>query len=356
MPDTIRTGSVIADYDRDSIHTLPLSVLPISNAALSKARLIKNHRLETRVELFRETGIGSGQIAIDEVPDFFTGEAGALHEDLALIRRIGQLPAFDPYTLRIGLRQAGINVLELEALQLSAAKRAELLPLMSNITRPLVLHLYGDGRVKPNDLDGIIRLIANPDTPKVRGRILSMADALQVDIEVLPAMLEDYGDTYLALSYYRSYFQHALPVLERVRDWMHEVRDNSFLRTDPNARKAFEQVEEVLVHVAASVKRRFEGFDSRTVVNWDKVTVDTFGQVRELISKHQQSLAQVLCGLTVKIYEWEHRFPNAGGSPDKRAEFISADLKPGLDTLWAAERRAPRFDEAEAPKVRRVRA
>ena len=57
MPDAQRPGSVIADFDRDSIHTLPLSVLPVSNTALSKARLIKNHRLETRIELFREAGM-----------------------------------------------------------------------------------------------------------------------------------------------------------------------------------------------------------------------------------------------------------------------------------------------------------
>ncbi|GHD59543.1 hypothetical protein GCM10017083_43890 [Thalassobaculum fulvum] len=354
MPDAMRPGSVIADYDRDSIHTLPLTVLPVSNAALSRARLIRNHRLETRVELFRETGIGSGQIAIDEIPDFFTGDVAALHDDMALLRRIGQLPALDPYTLRIGLRQAGVDVLSLEALQLSPAKRAELLPLMRNITRPLIVHLYGDGRAAADDLDGIIRLIAYPDTPRVRARIRSMAEALQISVDALPDMLEDYGDTYLALSYYRSYFQYALPVIGRILEWMREVRTESFLRTDANAQRTFQQVEDVLAHVTGSVTRRFEGFDRHTVVNWDRVTVGTFAQVRELISQHQQSLAAVLCGLTVKIYEWEQRFPNGGGSPDKRAEFVATDLRPGLDGLWALERRAPRFEAGlAAPGQRR---
>lgn len=344
MPEAMRPGSAIADYDRDSIHTLPLTVLPVSNAALSKARLIRNHRLETRLELFRETGVGSGQIAIDEIPDFFSGDPDGLQDDMALLRRIGQLPAFDPYTLRIGLRQAGVDVLSLEALQLSKVKKAELLPLMRNITRPLIVHLYGDGRADPDDLDAIIRLIAYPDTPRVRDRIRSMAESLKVGLDALPDMLEDYGDTYLALSYYRSYFQYALPVLDRILDWMRDVKSNSFLRTDPNAQRNFQQVEDVLVHLAGSVTRRFEGFDRHTVVNWDRVTVGTFGEVRALISRHQQSLAHVLCGLTVKIFEWEQRFPSGGGSPDKRAEFVATDLKPGLDALWAVERRAPRFE------------
>jgi hypothetical protein len=78
------------------------------------------------------------------------------------------------------------------------------------------------------------------------------------------------------------------------------------------------------------------------------VTVGTFRQVRDLISQHQQSLAAVLCGLTVKIYEWEQRFPQGGGSPDKRAEFVAGDLKPGMDGLWAVERRAPKFENGHS--------
>lgn len=347
MPDATRPGSVIADYDRDSIHTLPISVLPVATAALSRARLIKNHRLETRVELFRESGIGSGQIAIDEIPDFFSGDPESLQSDVELLRRIGQLPAFDPYTLRIGLRQAGVDLLSLEALRLSPARRAELLPLMRSITRPLIVHLYGDGPVDLDDLDSLIRLIAYPDTPKVRGRIHSMADRLQIGVDALPDMLEDYGDTYLALSYYRSYFQHALPVLGRIAEWMRELREQSFLRSDAAAQRCFLEVDDVLTYVAGSVTRRFDGFDRRTVVNWSKVTIGTFRRVRDLIAAHQQSLAAVLCGLTVKIYEWEQRFPNGGGSPDRRAEFVAADLRPGLDALWAIERRAPRFEERE---------
>jgi hypothetical protein len=105
-------------------------------------------------------------------------------------------------------------------------------------------------------------------------------------------------------------------------------------------------VEDVLVHVSASVTRRFDGFDRNTEINWDKVTVGTFRHVRDLISQHQRSLAEVICGLTVKIYEWEQRFPQGGGSPDKRAEFVSTDLKPGMDGLWGVERRAPKFDES----------
>lgn len=343
MPDASKPVSTIADYDRDSIHILPLSILPLGNAALGRARLIKNHRLETRVELYRETGGGSGQIAIDEVPDFFPGDGAALAGDMALLRRLGELPAFDPYTLRIGLRRAGVNVLDLGALQLSAAKRAELQPLMRGITRPLVAYLFGAGAASGQNMDALMRTVESPASPLVRQRILGMAISLRVDPDALPNMLEDYGDTYLALSYYRGYLIYALPVVGRIIDWMREIRQDSFLRSDPNVQRTFQRVEGLLNLITTSAARRFNDFDRRKVLNWDTVTVESFRAIRAMVSEHQESLAQVLCGLTVKIYEWEQRFPSGGGSPEKRADFVNSDLKPGLEMLWQIERDAARL-------------
>lgn len=345
MPDAHGMTNEIAEYDRDSIHTLPLSIVPIKTAAMRKARLIKNVRLETRIELFREKGMGSGQIAVEEVPDFFTDENG-LKDDILLLRRLSQLPAFDPYTLRIGLRQAGVDVLNLDAFQLSTAKKRELMPLMRNITRPLMQHLYGERGGDENDIESLIERIANPDTPKVRKRISAMANGLGITIDQLPDMLESYGDTYLALSYYRSYFRYCLPAVNRMLSWVGDVKESGNLRHDQALQKSIAKVEEILTFVSNSVTNRFNGFDRETVVRWDQVTVETFNGVRGAISRHQRSLAEVLCGLTVKVYEWEDRFPNGGGSPEKRADFVSSEIKPGLDRLWAMERRAPKFAQA----------
>lgn len=345
MPDAQGMATEIADYDRDSIHTLPLSVVPLKTAAMRKARLIKNVRLETRIELFREKGMGSGQISVEEVPDFFGDEAG-LKDDILLLRRLSQLPAFDPYTLRIGLRQAGVDVLNLDAFQLSAAKKNELMPLIRQITRPLMTHLYGDKDLDDNDIEALIQRVANPDTPRVKARIRQMARGLGTQIDKLPDMLESYGETYLALSYYRSYFRYCVPVVDRLLFWIGEVKDSGVLRHDQAAQKSIAKVEEILSFVTTSVTKRFNAFDRQTVVQWDKVSIETFNGVRGAISKHQRSLAEILCGLTVKIYEWEEKFPSGGGSPEKRADFVTAEIKPGLDRLWATERRAPKLGEA----------
>jgi len=345
MPDATGMTTEIAEYDRDSIHTLPLSIVPIKTAAMKKARLIKNVRLETKIELFREKGMGSGQIAVEEVPDFF-GDEGGLKDDILLLRRLSQLPAFDPYTLRIGLRQAGVDVLNLDAFQLSAAKKRELMPLMRNITLPLMQHLYGDRGGDENDIETLIERIARPDTPTVRKRIASMAGGLGIGVDQLPDMLETYGDTYLALSYYRSYFQYCLPAVDRLLYWIGDVKDSGALRHDQAVQKSIAKVEEILNFVSTSVTNRFNGFDRETKVQWDQITIETFNGVRGAITRHQRSLAEVLCGLTVKVYEWEDKFPSGGGSPEKRADFVSSEIKPGLDRLWAMERRAPKFAKA----------
>jgi hypothetical protein len=342
MPDAHGISHEIPEYDRDSIHTLPLSVVPLRTVALRRARLVKNVRLDTRIELFRERGMGSGQIAVEEVPDFFDDEGG-LKDDMLLMRRLCQLPAFDPYTLRIGLRQAGIDLLDVDVLQLSPAKKKQLAPLMRNITLPLVRHLYGDDGGDENDLDTLVRRVAKPDTPKVRKKIGTMAKGLGIPISALPDMLEDYGDTYLALSYYRSYFQYCLPIVDRMVFWMIDVRDSGALRRDLGVRQAIDKVEEMLNFISRSVTKRFNGFDQNTMVQWDQVTLQTFNAVRDAITKHQKSLAEVLCGLTVKVYEWGDKFPSGGGSPEKRAEFVVTEIKPGLDRLWALERRSPKF-------------
>ncbi len=59
----------LSDTDRDSLHILPLSILPLSTSALNRARLIKNVRLNSVIELFTGKDTGSGQIEIEDLPN-----------------------------------------------------------------------------------------------------------------------------------------------------------------------------------------------------------------------------------------------------------------------------------------------
>ena len=69
--------------DRDTLHTLSLSIMPLKQNALKRARMIKNARLDSVIELFRDREIGSGQIEIEKLPIQF-GLNGMPPEDFKL--------------------------------------------------------------------------------------------------------------------------------------------------------------------------------------------------------------------------------------------------------------------------------
>jgi len=194
-----------------------------------------------------------------------------------------------------------------------------------------------------NDTQALMELISSPDQRAVRSRLEGMAGALDTTIDDLPNLLEDFGDTFMSLSYCRSYFVYVVPKLDMMVEWMREVAGSPMLRNDSRMQQNFKGIEQVLTFLSKNVTRRFNQFDKNIVIDWDKVTISTFNQVRKLITTHHASLAEVLCGLTVKVYEWENVFPNRGGSPDRRADFLLSEIKPGLDGLHRIERAAPCF-------------
>ncbi len=76
----------ISDTDRDSLHTLPLSILPLETPSLARARLIKNVRLNSVIELFTDKDTGSGQIDIEDLPHQFNWDMSDPPADMAMMR------------------------------------------------------------------------------------------------------------------------------------------------------------------------------------------------------------------------------------------------------------------------------
>lgn len=337
--------TLVTDYDRDSIHTLPLAYIPTKTEGLRRARMIKNVRLENKIELYREAGAGSAQIDVEEVPDFFQAAEENLVEDMQMLKALEGLKSFDVYSLRRSLRAVGIRVEEQDAFRLSDAKAKELFPFMQNLTRPLIGYIYGSSDdVDLTDPTTLFEMVANPNSEAAIYRLKSLAEALGSNLTNLPSMLEDFGDTFMSLSYYKGYFQYVVPRIEELIEWMTDVRDNSYLRNDQRLVKKFNQVEGLLGFISKSVALRFDNFDAKSVIKWDEITVEEYKEVQELIKAHQETFGEVLCGITVKIYEWENAFPTRGGSPDKRSEFITAEIAPGLDELAMVEKNAPKIE------------
>jgi hypothetical protein len=148
----------IADSDMDSLFVLPLSILPIETPALQSAKLIKNARLKSVIELFSDHQSGSGQVDVDKLGPMFGWPEDSVHPDLAILRRLAALPSYDVYSLRISLREHGIKVNDFSALRLTPEKAKELTKYMLMFTKPLMQLVYGDEAVNIESYDDLLRL------------------------------------------------------------------------------------------------------------------------------------------------------------------------------------------------------
>ena len=100
----------VEDFARDSLHLLPLDMIPLCTPGLWRAKLIKNSRLRTVVELFRDRASGSGQIEINDLPKAFLTDRDDMADDLRVLDKLATLQSFDVYSLRIELRNLNIPV------------------------------------------------------------------------------------------------------------------------------------------------------------------------------------------------------------------------------------------------------
>lgn len=332
----------IADLDRDSLFIMPLSIVPIETASLRRARIIKNGRLMGVVELFDDADAGSGQIEVDNVPQVFDWPEGTIHPDLALLRKLAMLPSYDVYSLRILLRENNIAVAEQEDLKLSGSMVSELNTYMTGFTRPLIQEIYGGTDVAIQSFDDVLMLFRDPDVKKAKEKLEVMADKLGIGLADIPKFLEDYGDIFLSLSYYRRCLDEIEPAITGFLNSLGDIRGNFQLKNDINLMKTCKMMESTINELMAAITGRFENFDRSTQHMWDEISAERFRKVEELISSYHSTIGGVLCSLTVKMNAWLKLFPNENaGGPMKRAEFIMSEMRQGIDNIQKIEDSAP---------------
>lgn len=120
MTEDVTTTPVQAD--RDSLHVLPLSDIPLDTPVLRSARMVKNAKLDSVIEIFSGLQTGSGQLHIEDLPQEFGWDLYEPPPDLIVLRKLALLPSYDVYRLRLSLREHGIEVNSVEALKLSPTK------------------------------------------------------------------------------------------------------------------------------------------------------------------------------------------------------------------------------------------
>jgi len=337
--DSDKTVNPIEDGDMDSLFILPLSIIPLKTPALRQARLVKNAHLHSVIELFSDVQTGSGQVAIEDLGKLMNWPPEEDHPDHLVVRKLATLHSYDVFSLRIMLRRIGVQVNDQKALQLSAE---ELTAYMTQFTRPLIAEIYGGEDVKVERFEDVVQLFRDPDVRRARQRLQQMADALGIDILEVPQFLENYGDIFLSLSYYKQCLDRLAPLLDNFIESMYEFRKNYQLRQDQNLMKSCEMIETTINELTAAITGRFENFERSTRAMWDNISAARFQRVKELIEAYHVTIGGVLCGLTVKMNAWARLFPRpTAGGPVKRSEFIMTDIRQGLDNITKIEDSAP---------------
>ncbi len=327
----------IIDSDMDSMFVLPLSIIPLETPALQSAKLIKNVRLKSVVEVFADVQTGSGQVDIEALPRMFGWSDKELHPDHAILRRLALLPSYDVYSLRISLREHGIPVNDFAALKLSPEKAKELTKYMILFTRPLMRLIYAGEAVTVESYDDLLKLFRDPDIKKARQRLEKMANGLGIEIHEVPRFLEDYGDTFLSLSYFRHCLDRLEPYFTACVESLAPIRSHFQLRQNKNLMKSCDTIEEVINSMSAIITGRLEVFERRTRDMWENISAEEFRNVKGMIERYHVAIGGALCGLTVKMNAFARQFPRpAMGGPIKRADFMTSEILQGIEIMRAS--------------------
>lgn len=338
--DAIDTEGYTAE-EKDALHILPLAIIPLQTPGMRRTRLVKNARLETVVELFKDNRSGSGQIDIRALGDYFSTSAPTFEEDRTIIEALAQAPSFDVYSLRLTLRSHNIKVDEAEHLRLSPQMQEKLTEYMRVFTRPLVQKVFGDDTKDVSSANEIFEMFRGVDRDVALQRIKAISDALGIEVEEIPGFLEDYGDIFLSLSYFKRYLEEIRPTFEKFKSWTDEGIRNSHLRHNKDAMRNCDIVETQVDEAISFAMLRFKAFDEASREFWRDLSKHRYAHLRRLVSSNHHTIGGILCGLAVKMIRWQEDFPGESGSPNKRADWLLAEMVPGLDKIRHIQRTAP---------------
>lgn len=330
------------ELDIDSLHILPLSIIPLETPGLARARLIKNSNLDSVIELYHDDAAGSGQLDPSQLGKVFNWKGAEGYEDQRVISALSQLSSYDVYSLRIELRRLGIEVNDVDALKLSDQKKAELTGYMRAFTSPLLREVYGNADVDVNDFDHLLQMFANPDRKAAIENLKKMAERLDIEVFAVPAFLEEYADVFLSLAYYKHCLDDLIPKITSFLEAMRDLQNSHQMRSDAILMDACSTLSKGLNDITASITGRFESFDRHSQSMWDNLSAESFRRVRSIIESHHTTVGGVLCGLWLKMSIWEDQGGRRKrGGPVQRAEFIMSHMRSGMGRIKEIEDSAP---------------
>lgn len=321
----------ISDSDRDSLWTLPLLMMPIEHNALKQTKMVKNNHLESVIELFNDPETGKGHIHPDDLRQVFSTISSS---DLDLIHTLAKLQSYDVYSLRITLRQNGIEIDNYDDLKLSESKQRELQAYMQPFIEQLVLSLFDPGTDADRKVEGQnvdwLSAFQNPDVRETRDRLKNMAGKLDIPLHEVPKFIQEYGDVYLSVAYYRECLDQIRPAIRNFLNSTSEILEHQQLSQNYSLQKVCSRLKTKVEKVEGTLGYQLSVFGQSNLQMWDDMSPESFKAFRRAVHSNHARMGGMMCALAVKMNSWQERFPNdSDGGPMRRADFILTDMGQG---------------------------
>ena len=206
----------------------------------------------------------------------------------------------------------------------------------------MIKEIYGGDDVTIDSFEDVVKLFWSPDVKNALEKIRTMSAKLNIKPEEIPRFMEDYGDIFLSLSYYRKCLDNIESIITEFLEAMDEMRGNYQFKADQNLGRTMDMMESTINELMAAITGRFENFERGTKHMWDNISAERFRKVEQMISGYHTTIGGVLCSLSVKMDAWARLFPTpSAGGPGKRAEFMMSEMKQGMDSIQKIEDSAP---------------
>ena len=313
--------------DLDAMDTLPLSLMPLTTKALKAARMVKNARLETAIELHSDARSGSLQIRPEDIATSFPGH----REDHRMISSLATLHSYDVFSLRSSLKKIGVEA-DSESLDLSSEMKDRLKQYSSEFTKPLIASIYGNGEVE--DSDDLNKLFRDQKQSHVAERLKMMSQKTGIPVEGIPDFLETYSDLFLSVIYYRDNFERIAPDIDRCSGWLKDINLQREGASSAQNAAHYRRVDEAVRLLSTSIRGRLNGFRRAFDVFWSDMNRDTLAKLQNEIETRHETTGGMLCGLAVKMRHWSRSFQNrTSGGPGTRLQYVVSEMEPGLEKL-----------------------
>ncbi len=305
-------------------------MMPLENHALKQTKMVKNNHLESVIELFSERDTGKGHIHPDDLANFFTNVSSG---DFDLIHTLAKLRSYDVYSLRITLRQNGIEIENYDDLKLSDEKQEELQIHMRPFMEQLVLNLFGpdnsdDG--KSNTGDDWLSVFHHSDEGETRARLKNMAGKMDIPLHDVPRFIQEYGDVYMSVAYYRECLDNIRPTIWDFINSTTEILEHQQLSQNYSITSACTRMKSKVKKIEDALWQQFSLFGQSNVQMWKDMTAESFTAFRESVHRDHTKMGGMMCALAVKMNLWAEQFPTQDDrSPVRRADFILTDMGQG---------------------------